>query len=69
MEAVGESERQPEVAGRRREKKGRKKESRGERKKRVEEREKIEAGRETVTNITYVTIQISSKYHKIDVVM
>ena len=30
---------------------------------------KIEAGRERVTNITYITIQISSKYHKIEVVM
>ena len=62
MEAVGESERQPEVAGRQREKKREKKRESGREK-------KIEAGRETITNITYITIQISSKYHKIDVVL
>ena len=49
---------------------GEKKKRVGEREKRESRREKkIEAGRETVTNITYITIQISSKYHKIDVVM
>ena len=51
-------------------------ENRGERKKkRVGEREKIDSGRErkrdsgreTVTNLTYITIQISSKYHKIEI--
>ena len=42
----------------------------GREKKRASGREKkIEMGRDTVTNVTYITIQISSKYHKIDVVM
>ena len=56
----GEREQLPEVAGR---------ESGREKKRESGREKKIEAGREMVTNITYITIQISSKYHKIDLVI